>query len=292
MTAAGTSEQVSSGPVVAALDASLLTRDVCRYAAWAAQRLAAPLDCLHVVETRRARSKAGPVAGIALDAGTALLDEAGFLEASGALAGEARGRLLLQQAAALARESRDIPVRALMGQGRLVDVLGNVSADAALVVMGRRGEQSEFEKARLGSQVVRVVRGVQRPLLVALRGFREIRTVLVAYEGSERGRRRLEWVARSPLLAGLEIHLVLVGDGSARPALDRALQTLADAGTSAVGRIVQGDPQEMIGLHADAVRADLLVMGAYGRSRIHQLLMGSTTSMVLQETRIPVLLLH
>lgn len=292
MAAGVTSERGASGPVVAALDASLLTRDVCRYAAWAAHRLAAPLSCLHVVEARRGRGKGGSLADIELDAGTAVLDESELLEASAALAGEARGRLLLQQAALMARQSRDVPVRALMGHGPLVDVLGTASADASLVVMGRRGEQSEFEKARLGSQVVRVVRGVHRPLLVALRGFREIRTVLVAFEGSERGRRRLEWVASSPLLKGLEIHLVLVGDGSARPALDWALQTLADAGTTAVGRIVQGDPQEMIGLHADAVRADLLVMGAYGRSRIHQLLMGSTTSMVLQETRIPVLLLH
>ncbi|MGY0610636.1 universal stress protein [Luteimonas sp. A501] len=287
-----TSGQVASGAVVAALDASLLTRDVCRYGAWAAHRLAAPLACLHVVEARRARGHGGSVADVELDVGTALLDESGLLEASAALAGDARGRLLLQQAGALARQSGDVPVRALIGHGQLVDVLGSVTGDASLVVMGRRGEQSEFERARLGSQVQRVVRGVGRPLLVALRGFREVRTVLVAFEGSESGRRRLEWVARSPLFTGLAVHLVLVGDDSARPSLDWALRTLADAGTTAVGRIVQGDPQEMIGLHADAVRADLLVMGAYGRSRIHQLLMGSTTSMVLQETRIPVLLLH
>lgn len=284
--------QGAGGQVVAALDASLFTRGVCRHAAWAAERLAAPLACLHVLEGRRGRGGTGAPTELELDLAAELLDEPGLLEASARLDGDARGRLLLQQAAVLARQGRDIPVRALIGQGPLVDVLGVLAADASLFVMGHRGEQSEFEKARLGSQVERVVRGVGRPLLVVPRGFSEVRRVLVAFEGSDNGRRRLDWVARSPLFAGLDVRLVTVGEESARPALDWALARLAEAGVKAVGRVVQGDPQEMICLHAEAVRADLLVMGAYGRSRLHQLLMGSTTSMVLQASRIPVLLLH
>ena len=284
--------QAAGGPVVAALDASRSTRDVCRYAAWAARGLGAPLACLHVVEERHARGTGGLAADVELEPGTALLDEAALLEASLELAGEARGRLLLQQAALLARQGQDVPVRALLGRGALVDVLGAMAADAALVVMGRRGEQSEFGMIRLGSQVERVVRALDRPLLVAPRGFRDVRTVLVAFEGGERGRRRLEWVARSPLFAGLDIHLLMVDDASARPALDWALRTLAAGGTRAQGQIVQGDPPEVIGQHAEAIRADLLVMGAYGRSRLRQLLLGSTTSMVLQSSPVPVLLLR
>src|SRR5690606_34958082 len=143
-----------------------------------------------------------------------------------------------------------VQVRALLGHGALVAVLEAIAVDASLVVMGRRGEQSEFDKVRIGRQVERVVRGVRRPLLVAPRGFTGIRTVLVAFEGSDKGRRRMAWVARSPLFAGLEIRLVMVGEESARPALDWALATLATAGAKAEGRIVQGDPEEMIGLHA------------------------------------------
>ena len=282
----------AGGQVLAALDASLFTRDVCRYGAWAAQRLDAALACVHVVEGRQARGSGGALAEVELEAGTALLDEPGLLEASLKLAGDERGRLLLQQAALLAREDADVRVRAVMGHGALVDVLGTLAADASLVVMGRRGEQSEFEKTRLGRQVERVVRSLRCPLLVAPRGFAEVRRVLVAFDGGDSGRRRLQWVARSPLFACLDIRVLTVGEESARQELDWALETLAAAGLRAEGRVVQGDAQEMIGLHADAVRADLLVMGAYGRSRLHQLIMGSTTSMVLQESRIPVLLLH
>lgn len=280
------------GQVVAALDPSRYTRDVCRYAAWAAGRLGAPLTCLHVVEGRAGSGRGEGFAEVDYDPGARLLDEAALLEATGKLAGEARGRLLLQQAAAMAAQAQDVEVHARLGHGALSDAFAALAPATELFVMGRRGEQSEFGKGRIGSQVERVVRGTGRPLLVASRGFNDIRRVLVAFEGSDRGRQRLEWVARSPLLAGLDIRLVAVGDESARPGLDWALRTLATAGIEAAGRLVQGDPQEMIGLHAEAIRADLLVMGAYGRSRLHQLLMGSTTSTVLRSSRIPVLLLH
>ncbi len=281
----------AGGQVVAALDASLFTQGVCRHAAWAASRLGVPLACLHVVEDRRARAGAALV-DVALDPGTALLDEAELLETSGKLDRDARGQLLLQQAGALATRECEVQVRALLGRGPLAGVLGTMATDAALFVMGRRGEQSEFEKARMGSQVERVVRGIGQPLLVASRGFSGIRRVLVAYDGSDNGNRRMEWVARSPLFTGLDMRVVTVGDDGMRPALDRALGMLADAGMQATGKVVHGDPQEVIGQHAEAVRADLLVMGAYGRSRIHQLLMGSTTSTLLRTSRIPVLLLH
>lgn len=284
--------QAAVGQVVAALDASLFTRGVCRHAAWAAARLGAPLACVHVLEGRRGREGTGAPAAIELDPAATPMDEPGLLEASARLDGDARARLLLQQAALLAGQDGGLPVHALVGRGPLVDVLGGLADGASLFVMGHRGEQSEFGKARLGSQVERVVRGVGQPLLVVPRGFSGVRRVLVAFEGSDNGRRRLQWVARSPLFTGLDIRLVTVGEEPAREALDWALATLAEAGIEAVGRVVQGDPQEMIGLHAAAVRADLLVMGAYGRSRLHQLLMGSTTSMVLQASRIPVLLLH
>lgn len=280
------------GQVLAALDASRYTRGVCRYAAWAAARLSVPLTCLHVVEVRSGRRDGGGFVDVEPEAGAPLLDEPALLEAAGRLAGEARGRLLLQQSAALAAQAPGLEVRARLGQGSLSEAFAAMAGEAALFVMGRRGEHSEFGKGRIGSQVERVVRGTGRPLLVASRGFNDIRRVLVAFEGSERGQRRLEWVAHSLLFKGLDIRLVSVGDDSQRPALDRALQVLADAGAQATGRVVQGDPQEMIGIHAEAVRADLLVMGAYGRSRIHQLLMGSTTSFVLRTSRVPVLLLH
>ncbi len=43
---------------------------------------------------------------------------------------------------------------------------------------------------------------------------------------------------------------------------------------------------------ADAMKADLLVMGAWGRSRLRELVLGGATRHVLEHARIPVLLAH
>jgi nucleotide-binding universal stress UspA family protein len=267
-----------AGQVLAALDASLYTQSVCRHAAWAASRLSAPMACLHVVERRAAdRDEGGE---LEVDPATVLLDEPGLLEAAGKLAGAERGRMLLQQAAALAASGHGVVPRIQLRRGALVDAFREAEPDVGLFVVGRRGEQSEFGKARMGSQLERVVRATGRPLLVA-------------FDGSATTRRGLEWVARSPLFAGLDIRVVTVGDdGAAGSSLAWALETLRASGAQAAGRVVHGDPQEAIGLHAEAIGADLLVMGAYGHSRIRQLIVGSTTSTLLRSSRIPVLLLR
>lgn len=49
-------------------------------------------------------------------------------------------------------------------------------------------------------------------------------------------------------------------------------------------------PDEVITAAVDRENADLLVMGAYGHSRIRQMIVGSTTTEMIQQTKRPVLL--
>jgi nucleotide-binding universal stress UspA family protein len=51
-----------------------------------------------------------------------------------------------------------------------------------------------------------------------------------------------------------------------------------------------GQPEAVIAAHIEAHDIGLLVMGAYGHSRIRNLIIGSTTSAMLRSCRIPVLL--
>jgi nucleotide-binding universal stress UspA family protein len=53
-----------------------------------------------------------------------------------------------------------------------------------------------------------------------------------------------------------------------------------------------GTPDEVIVSRVAAVGAGLLVMGAYGHSRIRSLVLGSTTAQVLRGCEVPVLLLR
>jgi nucleotide-binding universal stress UspA family protein len=282
----------AGGRVLAAIDASVYTESVCRHAAWAAARLAAPLEFVHVIDPVEQTAPVDLSGNLALGEQETLLLELSALDEKRSKLAQERGRLLLQQArqfaASAGAEAADVRLR----HGGLSDTLLELEADVRLFVIGKRGEHADFATGHLGSEVERMVRAVHRPLLVASRGFRPVRRVLMAFDGSATTRKGIEMVAASPLFRGLEVHVVTVGDGEGRRALEWAGQTLSANGFAPVSRAVQGEPEEAISAYVRDHAIDLLVMGAYGHSRIRQLIVGSTTTAMLRSCQVPVLLLR
>ena len=280
----------ADGRVVAAIDASAYTGSVCRHAAWAAGRLGAPLSMVHVIDPADRVAPLDLAGNLILGEREALLRELGELDATRAKLAQQHGRLLLQQARQLAGvDTADLRLR----HGALVDTLVGLEDEVRLFVVGKRGEHADFARGHLGREVERVVRSVHRPLLVASRTFQPIQRVLVAYDGSATTRKALAMVAESPLLRGFDIHLVTVGggEGSERGVGDAA-RVLDGAGLHATTEVIDGHPDEALAAYVDRQRIDLLVMGAYGHSRIRQLIVGSTTTAVMRNCQVPVLLLR
>src|SRR5690606_26597949 len=106
-------------------------------------------------------------------------------------------------------------------------------------------------------------------------------------------RRAVERVAASPLLKGVGLTLAMAREsGAASADLAWARQHLADAGHTADTEVLAGEPETAL---LQAVRdsgADLLVIGAYGHSRIRHLIVGSTTTTLLRTCPVPVLVLR
>ncbi|TGN67738.1 universal stress protein, partial [Paracoccus liaowanqingii] len=67
-------------------------------------------------------------------------------------------------------------------------------------------------------------------------------------------------------------------------------RTLGAAGLTADTRIAPGEPEDVLQSVVAAEGFGLLVMGAYGHSRIRSLIIGSTTTAMVQAVRIPVLM--
>ena len=116
---------------------------------------------------------------------------------------------------------------------------------------------------------------------------------MIAFDGSATTRKCVEMVASSPLLRGLECHLIAVGgQAEAKEGLDWARGRLADAGVAPQVHALDGDAAEVIAARVDDLDVDLLVMGAYGHSRIRTMIVGSTTTQLLRTCEIPMLLLR
>ena len=101
-------------------------------------------------------------------------------------------------------------------------------------------------------------------------------------------------VAASPLLKGLSCHVIGVGDESETQQhnIDWANDTLVNEGFDVVKVVRPGEAEVVLREYLLEVNADLLVMGAYGHSRIRHLIMGSTTSTLLRTSPVPVLVLR
>lgn len=276
--------------LLAALDLSPYATSVVDHAGWAAVRLGATVELLHVHQRPESVAKRHDHSGIlGLGARSNLLSKLAEMdEAQARLASEA-GRALLDDATARLAQSH-VSTSTTHRHGDIVETTIEREAEADLVVIGKRGASADFARKHLGSKVERVVRQSDRPVLVASRTFRPIERALVAFDNGPSARRAVAFAGTSPLFEGIGITLVMVGVEEERTrsgvawASDLLGDRLEDAET------IGGDAARVLIEEAERLGSDLVVMGAYGHSPLRSLIVGSTTTAVVRGVPRPVLL--
>ncbi len=279
--------------ILACTDGSIYAPSVYDHAAWAAKRLGAGVEVLHVLDHHRETASVADYSGaIGADAREDLLNSLSELEAAKSKVAMAHGRAILQDADLRLKEAGVADVHLSQRHGSLIETLAEAEAEADLVVIGKRGEAADFATGHLGANLERVVRGSRRPVLVANRAFKPIERMLIAYDGGPSTRRALDHVVDNGFLAGIDCHLLMVGnptpDNQERLALAR--ERLAASGLEARATLVAGPPEEVIRQTVADEVIDLLVVGAYGHSRIRQFLVGSTTTQLIRTCLVPLLM--
>ena len=276
--------------ILALIDGSVYAESVCRLSAWAASRMALPVEVAHVIG-RRMSGSFDLSGSLEFDQSAALLDEYARLDAQHAKLALAKGRALLDTAKTIV-SAEGVQAETRLRNGDLLDALADLENDAAMVVIGKRGEAADFAKLHLGSNLERVVRSSPRPVLVAARKHGPVDRFLVAFDGGKSANRAVDFVTTSGLLMGMKATILSVGADTAenRSRLDAPVRRLREAGFEVEGLLLPGDPDEVIGSHVETHGVGLLVMGAYGHSRIRSLVIGSTTEAMVRRCKIPVLM--
>lgn len=281
--------------VLASLDHSSYMHSVCDYACWATMRLASQLEFIHVLDRHAETAQKLDASGnIGLGTQESLLEELAALdEKRGAIVME-RGRMLLDFATDRAVGSGVPSPLSRLRNGELVETLAELESETRLFVLGKRGAAGDKSPQHLGSNLERVIRALHRPILVVPSAFSVPQKIMIAFDGSMTTRKGIDLLASSPLFKGLECDVVMVGPDSptAHEHLDWARSTLSAGGVMVQTYIIGGEADAALPEYADRNNVDLLVMGAYGHSRIRHLLVGSTTTAVLRTSTLPVLLLR
>ncbi|TVP46227.1 MAG: universal stress protein [Halomonas sp.] len=281
--------------VLAAIDGSQFSEGVCDYAAWASLALSVPLTFVHVVDNRSEVPEEQNLSGnLHFGARERLMTELSELDEQRAKVNREQGKLMLEAAKirAVADGVNDPVTRQL--NGTLVETLVEIEKDIRLLVVGKRGETAHQASGHLGSNLERVVREIHRPILMVPKTFKRPESVMMAFDGSKTACKGVEMLAKSPLFKGIACHVVIVGAETAenRSQLEWALTTLREADHVAEGAIRAGDVEATLRDYEQQQGIDMLIMGAYGHSRIRHLLVGSTTTAMLRGSHIPVLILR
>jgi nucleotide-binding universal stress UspA family protein len=281
--------------VLACVDQSPFADDVGDYAAWAAQRMGAPLELLHVIERHPETSTTDDHSGsLGPNAQEQLLTQLSEQDEIETKRAREQGRVFLNRLRERALAAGVASVDMRQRHGHLDETLRDWEPGVRLFVLGRRGVSGADGGQDMGSNVQRVVRVLQRPVLTVTEDFKPPQRVLIAFDGSALTRRGVQMVADSPLLRGLPITLQMAGklrqDGPRE--ISWAAETLTAAGFEVRQSIRDGEAGKVILDTIAAEGIDLLVMGAYSHARWRSLLFGSRTDTLLRAVRIPALLLR
>ena len=280
--------------IVALVDGSAHSASVCDHAAWIASRTGAPVELVHVLGRREACDTQDHSGAITLGARTALMEQLAELDAQRARLISQRGRAILEDARAILQQDGVTDIATRLRHGDIVEALAEIEAEARVILIGRRGEEADGARGHLGSNLERIVRASHRPVLVAPQIFAPISKVLVAFDGGASAIKAVHHIASSPLFKGLAVHLVSIGTATpeATRAIDDARAELTAVGMNAHGSILPGQPEPALGKLIEDENFDLLVMGAYGHSRIRNLIIGSTTTATMRACKVPVVLIR
>ena len=280
--------------ILACTDGSLYSTSVYDHAAWASRQMSdASIHVLHMLNPHHEEpAKANYSGSMGVGARSALLNELVELEAARAKIAQKRGQAILEDASLHLKGLGVEKVVADQWHGKLSDEIANYERNADLVVIGKRGNNADFEKGHLGSNLERVVRSCQHPVLVASRSFEPMKNFVLAFDGGTSAKKAVDYVACEPLLRGMHCCLLYVGSGNAKieAALAEAEATLTKAGYEISIEQRSGEPDKVIGDIVAQDHINLLVMGAYGHSAIRQMILGSTTTAMIRTVKIPVLL--
>ncbi|MEW4567332.1 universal stress protein [Tautonia sp. JC769] len=166
-----------------------------------------------------------------------------------------------------------------------------------LIIMGQRTHFRFGWQDAADDTLRRVLTENPRPVVAAPERLEEERnSVLIAYDGSVQASRALQAFRFTGLGEGQTIRVLTIGPDKVEAArkADRAIEYLSFHGLKATPITLSSDrgPAEVILEHLGKTEADLLVMGAYGKSTLREFFLGSTTRSVLKDSQAAVFLSH
>jgi len=273
--------------ILLGIDGSEHSETATRYALWLARRLKAHVVGLHVID-------------IVSIEGSFFHDISGslgfepYLDFSSKMRGvlHERGKALLEGFAERAAKE-GVAADTAIGVGVVANEISERARTADLVIIGHRGVNERFSTGLLGGTAESVSRKCPKPVFVSPMDFHECKNPLLAYDGSARAAAAMQVAAEFCTLLKLPLTVLNVqkDEEQGHRVLHEAEAYLKAHEIESTFELQRtGNAPERIANFIREQGHDLLFIGAYGHSRIIEMVLGSTTEYVLRNTDCPVFL--
>jgi nucleotide-binding universal stress UspA family protein len=189
-------------------------------------------------------------------------------------------------------EEKLLPCKTRQCTGIIPNIIAEEGKKVDIIIMAQRGEHAQWSSGLLGSTTESVVRKAPRPVMVTPQQFHPFSTVLAPYDGSSESNKALKIACEFVFSMKLPFRVLVVtnseekGDEIAR----EAEEFIGPYQLNAKVEWVKGEAHDEILDYAGQNAIDLIIMGAFGHSRVRELILGGTTAYIVRKSPVPVLL--
>jgi len=189
-------------------------------------------------------------------------------------------------------KSAEIPFTRTMKEGVVSKEIVESAKRCDMISMGMAGEHAFWRDTLLGSNLESVVRQTHKPVLVTPEKYKKITKILVAYDASSFATKALTAGADIAQQMKLPLTVVTVSDDekAGEEILSQADDNLKDCNITYDKVLKGGETVDVILDICEKGSYDLLAMGAYGHSKIRELIIGNTTVQIMRKVNCTVLL--
>jgi len=274
--------------VIACIDSSPCINALAEAAAWIATQTQRELVLLQVLDYYPASYHLGEISGvIGFESNAMLLKELAELEQKQSELALDYSNNLLQHISNMIQEKYEIVPTQIQEKGDFLEQSFSVLKEDDIVVIGRVGEKSAERNKALGSNVENFIRGANCTVMTVGEHFKAPTRFIFAYEYSPTCIKMMKRIAQSDLLKLLQCHLLYVGDHP--EVLNEPADFLTLAGLDVVVEYRYGDVAENILDYQREHGIQLIVLGAFSHSKIHQFFLGSITTNIFRNSTVPLL---
>lgn len=274
--------------VIACIDSSPCINALAEAAAWIAIQTQRELVLLQVLDYYPASYHLGEISGvIGFESNAMLLKELAELEQKQSELALDYSNNLLQHISNMIQEKYEIVPTQIQEKGDFLEQSFSVLNQDDIVVIGRVGEKSAERNKALGSNVENFIRGANCTVMTVGEHFKAPTRFIFAYEYSPTCIKMMKRIAQSDLLKLLQCHLLYVGDHP--EVLNEPADFLTAAGLDVVVEYRYGDVAENILDYQREHGIQLIVLGAFSHSKIHQFFLGSITTNIFRNSTVPLL---